>query len=141
MGFYTFGFVVQGQAFRSSVLSRQVYLHRDTSLPGESFFVPHFIAADSSPAVWMEMQGHINHMCGEMPTDIRKRVLVPFTNYVGLISLTMTPRKAAAQSPLQNIREARQLEDWLETQPQLISTMDTNPDSYNAVLWVTTWFS
>jgi hypothetical protein len=41
------------------------------------------------------------------------------TDFVGLtVTLTETQRKAAIMSPLQCGIEARQLEDWLETQQQ-----------------------
>jgi hypothetical protein len=45
-----FGIVAQWQAFRSSVISYQIYLHRDTSLPKELVYAPQLIVVGSSPA-------------------------------------------------------------------------------------------
>jgi hypothetical protein len=39
-----FGFVAEWQPFRVSVLSRQIYIHQDTSLPMQFFFRPSFMA-------------------------------------------------------------------------------------------------
>jgi glyceraldehyde-3-phosphate dehydrogenase/erythrose-4-phosphate dehydrogenase len=53
------------------------------------------------------------------------RVPAPTANCVGLsVSLTETQRKAAINSPFQSSREPRDLEDWLEVQPQLFAMLE-----------------
>jgi predicted phosphoadenosine phosphosulfate sulfurtransferase len=67
---------------------------------------------------------------------------VPTTNFVGLpVTLTNTQRKAAINSKFQSRREPRELEDWLETQPQRFVLLGITADSYDAVIWVTSEFS
>jgi hypothetical protein len=66
-----FGFVAQWHIFWSSVISRQIYFHRETSLPKELLFLPRFNAVDYGP-VWMEIWGYINRLCVKTPTDLRK---------------------------------------------------------------------
>jgi predicted phosphoadenosine phosphosulfate sulfurtransferase len=66
----------------------------------------------------------------------------PTTNFVGLpVTLTETQRKAAINSKFQYGREPRELEDWLEAQPQRVVMLGVNADSYDAVIWVTSQFS
>jgi hypothetical protein len=54
-----FFFVAQLQEYRTFVISRQIYPHRDTFLPRRGFFEPRFTAVDYDP-VWMGIQGYIN---------------------------------------------------------------------------------
>jgi hypothetical protein len=65
------------------VISRQLFLHQDTSLPKQLFVVPQFIDAECGP-MWMLIKGYINQLCDEMPTDLRMEVPPPTTNVVGL---------------------------------------------------------
>jgi hypothetical protein len=63
---------------------------------------------------------------------------IPTTNFYGLrVSLTETQRKAAINSPLQFGRFPRELEDWLEAQPQGFVLLGIIAHSYDAVIWVT----
>jgi hypothetical protein len=62
---------------------------------------------------------------------------VPTTNFAGLpVTLPETQRKAAINSPKQSDRFPRELEDWLEAQPQRFVLLGINADSYDAVIWV-----
>jgi hypothetical protein len=71
-----FGFVAQRQHFRDPVLSRQIFLHRDNSLPREAFFQPRFITVDSRH-VKMLIRGYVNQLCDETRMDLRMGVLLP----------------------------------------------------------------
>jgi hypothetical protein len=72
--------------------------------------------------VWLLIHGHINQLCGETPTDLRVGMPMPTRNLTGLhVTLTETQRKAAINSPLESGRDANELEDWLEAQPQRFS--------------------
>jgi hypothetical protein len=51
--------------------------------------------------------------------------------------LTGTERKAATNSKFQSGREPRELEDWLEVQPQRFVLLGITFDSYDAEIWVT----
>jgi hypothetical protein len=65
-------------------------------------------------------------------------VPTPTTNFDGLtMTLTETQRKAAIYSRYQLGRDARELEDWLEAQPQRFAILGIDVDSYNIVMWVT----
>jgi hypothetical protein len=67
---------------------------------------------------------------------------MPTTNFAGLlVTLTKTQRKATVNSPLQYGRFPRELEDWLEAQPQRFLLLGTTADSYDSVIWVTLQFS
>jgi hypothetical protein len=67
----------------------------------------------------MLIRGYINLLCGHTPNDLRMGALVPTTNFVDLpLTLTETQRKAEINSRFQSGREPRELEDWLEAQPQ-----------------------
>jgi hypothetical protein len=67
---------------------------------------------------------------------------LPTTNFVGLpVTLTETQRKAAVNSPLQFGRFPRDLEEWLELQPQRFVLLGITADSYDSVVWVTSQFS
>ena len=54
---------------------------------------------------------------------------------------TKTQRKAAINSPLQSGRNANELEDWLEAQPQRFLMLGITADSYDSGIWVTSQFS
>jgi hypothetical protein len=90
----------------------------------------------------MLIRGYINEPCGEAPTDLRMGVLAPSTNFASLsVTLNETQRNAAIHSPFQSGREPRDLEDWLEAQPQRFAMLVIPADSYGAVVWVTAQFS
>jgi hypothetical protein len=57
------------------------------------------------------------------------------------VTLTETQRKAAINSPYQSGGNARDLEDWLEAQPQRFLLLGITADSYDSVIWVTSQFS
>jgi hypothetical protein len=66
---------------------------------------------------------------------------MPTTNLAGLpVTLTETQRKAAVNSPLQSGRFPRELEDWVEAQPQRFLLLGITADSYDSVMWVTSQF-
>jgi hypothetical protein len=65
----------------------------------------------------------------------------PTTNFVGLTTtLHETQRKAAINSPYHSDRDARELENWLEAQPQRFAVLGINADTYNVIVWVTSQF-
>jgi hypothetical protein len=67
---------------------------------------------------------------------------MPTTNLAGLlVTLTGTQRKATVNSPFQSGVDARDLEDWLEAQPQRFLLLGITADSYDSVIWVTSQFS
>jgi hypothetical protein len=67
---------------------------------------------------------------------------MPTTNFAGLhVTLSETQREAAVNSPLQSGRFPRDLEDWLEAQPQRFLLLGITADSYDSVIWVTSQFS
>jgi hypothetical protein len=67
---------------------------------------------------------------------------MPTTNFVGLpVTLTETQLKAAVSSPYQSSKTARELEDWLEAQPQRFLLLGITAHSYDSVIWVTSQFS
>jgi hypothetical protein len=67
---------------------------------------------------------------------------MPTTNLVGLpVTLTETQSKAAVNSPLHSGKNARELKDWLEAQPQRFLLLGITGDSYDSVIWVTSQFS
>jgi hypothetical protein len=66
---------------------------------------------------------------------------MPTTNIAGLpFTLTETLRKAAVNSPLLSGRFPRELEDWLEAQPQRFLFVGITANSYDSVIWVTSQF-
>jgi hypothetical protein len=66
---------------------------------------------------------------------------MPTTNFACLpVTLTETQRKAAVNSPYQSRKNARELEDWLEAQPQRFLLLGITADSYDSVIWVTSQF-
>jgi hypothetical protein len=105
------------------------------------FFYSRFTSVDFGH-VWILIKGYINQLCGETPIDLRMGVPAPTTNFTCLpITLTETQRKAAISSKFQSGREPRELEDWLEAQPQRFVLLGISDDSYDAVIWATTQFS
>jgi hypothetical protein len=67
---------------------------------------------------------------------------MPTTDLAGLhVTLTDTQRNAAVNSPFQPGADARDLEDWLEAQPQRFFLLGITADSYDSVIWVTSQFS
>jgi hypothetical protein len=90
----------------------------------------------------MLIPGYIKELCGLTPTDLRTRVHAPTTNFAGLpVTLTETRRKAAINSKFLFGREPRELEGWLEAQPQRFVMLGINVDSYDAMIWVISQFS
>jgi hypothetical protein len=72
------------------MLSRQIYIHQNTSLPMQLFFQPRFTAASHGP-VWMLIKGYVNKLCGETPTDLRMGIPANVTNFDGYcVTLTET---------------------------------------------------
>jgi hypothetical protein len=89
----------------------------------------------------MLIRGYINRLCGQTPTNLRMGAPVPTTNFVELpVTLTETQRKAAINSKFQYGREPRELEDWLEAQPQRFVQLGITADSYDALSWDTSQF-
>jgi hypothetical protein len=77
-----------------------------------------------------------------MPTDLRMGIPAPTANFDGLtVTFTEMQRKAAINSPYQFDRDARELEDRLEAQPQRFAMLGINDDSNNLVVWVMSQFS
>jgi ADP-ribose pyrophosphatase YjhB (NUDIX family) len=136
-----FGYVTQWEVFRCAVYSSQALFHDDTSIPRQFFMYPRFSSVDSGP-VRLLIRGHINRLCGEIPTDLRVGMPMPTRNHAGLpVTLTETQRKAAINSPFQYGSNARDLEDWLEAQPQRFLLLGITADSYDSVIWATSQFS
>jgi hypothetical protein len=101
---------------------------------------PLFTSVDSGP-IWLLIRGYINQLCGETPTDLRVGTPMPTRNLAGLhVALTETQRKTAINSPFQSGENARNLEDWLEAQPQRFLLRGITADSYDSVIWVTSQF-
>jgi hypothetical protein len=64
-------------------------------------------------------------------------VPAPPTNSIALsVTLTETQRKDAIDSAQETCRDARELEDWLEAQPQRFAMLGINADSYTVVMRV-----
>jgi hypothetical protein len=136
-----FGYVTQWETFRRAVYTSLALFHDDTTIPRQFFMYPRFSSVDSDH-VWLLIRGHINQLCGETPTDLRVGMQMPTRNLVGLhVTLTETQRKAAINSPFQSSGNARELEDWLEAQPQRFLVLGITADSYDSVIWVTSQFS
>jgi 8-oxo-dGTP pyrophosphatase MutT (NUDIX family) len=136
-----FDYVTQWETFCRAVYSHSPVLQDDTYIPRQFFMYSRFTTVDSGP-LWLLTRGHINQLCGEMPTDLRVGMPMPTRNLVGLtVTLTETQRKAAINSPLQNGRVANDQEDWLEAQPQRLLMLGITADSYDSVIWVTSQFS
>jgi hypothetical protein len=56
------------------------------------------------------------------------------------VTLTGTQRKATINSPFQSSENARNLENWLEAQPQRFLLLGITVDSYDSVIWVSSQF-
>jgi hypothetical protein len=95
-----------------------------------------------SGLVWLLIRGYITQLCGEPPNDLRVGTPMPMRNLAGLpVTLTETRRKASINSPFQSGENARNLEDWLEAQPQRFLLLGITADSYDSVIWITSQFS
>jgi hypothetical protein len=136
-----FGYVTQWETFRRAIYSSHALIHDDTTFPRHFFMYPRVSSVDSGHVLLL-IRGHINRMCGETPTDLGVGMPMPTRKLVGLhVTLTETQRKAAINSPLQSGSNARELEDWLEAQPQRFLLLGITADSYDSVIWVTSQFS
>jgi hypothetical protein len=136
-----FGYVTQWETFRRAVYTLQALFHDHTTIPRQFFMYPRFSLIDSGH-VRLLIRGYINQLCGETPTDLRVGMPIPTRNLAGLpVTLTETQRKAAINSPFQCSSNARDLEDWLEAQPQRLLLLGITADSYDSVIWVTSQFS
>jgi hypothetical protein len=68
---------------------------------------------------WKQYVGFFNELVGEEPLDLCMRVPPHATNFDALhVSATGNQRKAAIQAARQDGTIARDLENWLEFQPQ-----------------------
>jgi hypothetical protein len=138
---FHFGYVTQWETFRRAVYQHNPVFHEDTTIPRQFFLLPRFSTVDVG-YVWLLIRGHINQLFGEGPTDLRVGTPMPTRNLAGLpMTLTETQRKAAINSPYQYGNNARDLEDWLEAQPQRFLLLGITADSYDSVIWVTSQFS
>jgi hypothetical protein len=137
-----FGYVTQWETFRRAVYTSQALFHDDTTIPRQFFMYPRFSSVDFGH-VWLLIRGCINQLCGETPTDLRVGPPMPTSNFLaGLpVTLTETQRKAAINFPFQSRDNARNLEDWLEAQPQRFLLLGITADSYDSVIWVTSQLS
>jgi hypothetical protein len=136
-----FGYATQWETFRRAIYSHNPGFHEDTTIPRQFFLLPRFSTVDTGH-VWLLIRGHINKLCGETPTDLRVGTPMPTRNLAGLpVTLTETQHKAAINSPYQYGGNARDLEDWLEAQPQRFLLLVITADSYDSVIWVTSLFS
>jgi hypothetical protein len=98
---------------------------------------PRFTSVDFGP-VWLLIRGYINPLCGQTPADLQMGAPAPTTNFAGLTEILLeTQCKAAIDSKFQFGREPRELEDWLEAQPQRFVLLGITADSYDAMIWVT----
>jgi hypothetical protein len=80
--------------FRVAVISQQLFLHEDASLPMQHFFHPRFIASDGGHE-WMLKKGYVYQLRGETPTDLRMGVPAPTTIFDGMtVTMIETNRKA-----------------------------------------------
>jgi hypothetical protein len=136
-----FGYVTQWESFRRAVYTSHALFHDDTTIPRQFFMYPRFSPIDSGP-VWLLIRCYINQLCGETPTDLRVGTPMPTRNFAGLpVTLTETQRKAAINSPFQSGDIARNLEDWLEAQPQRFLLLGITADSYDSVILATSQLS
>jgi hypothetical protein len=131
-----FGYVAEWESFRGVVIYQQLFIYED-SLPKQFCFHPCFTIVDCGH-VWKLIKGYINKLFGETPNDLRMGIPAPTTNFVGIsVILTKTQRKVAINETYQYRQNTRKLEEWLEMQPRCFVMMGINPDSCNAVVWVT----
>jgi hypothetical protein len=135
-----FGYVTQWEIFCRVVFTNQVLCYDDPSIPRHFFMYPLFTVVDYGP-VWLLIRGNINQLCGQTATDLRMGAPLPTTNFARLpVILTETQRKDAINSPMQSSRFPRELEEWLEAQPQRFVLLGIVADSYDAVIWAITQF-
>jgi hypothetical protein len=135
-----FGYVTQWKTIRRAIYTSEALFHDDVTIPRQFFMYPRFSSVDSGP-FWLLIRGYINQLCGETPTHLRVGMPIPTTNLACLhVTLTKTQRKAAVNSPFQSGADARDLEDWLEAQPQRFLLLGITADSYESVIWVTSQF-
>jgi hypothetical protein len=74
------------------MISRELLLHEDSSLPRHLCFHPHVATVDYGH-VWMLIKGYIYQLCGE---TLRMGVPASTRDFVGMsVTLTETKRKAA----------------------------------------------
>jgi hypothetical protein len=91
--------------------------------------------------VWFLIRGYIDQLCGYTSTDLRVGTPIPTTNLDDLpVTLTETPRKAEVNAPFHSAKDFRELEDWLEAQPQRFPLLGITVDSYDSVILVTSQF-
>jgi hypothetical protein len=89
--------------------------------------------------IWKQCVGFFNHLIDDEPSDLCIRVPPPTTNFDGLhVSVTENQRKAVAQGPRHYGTNPRDLEDWLEFKPQRFLMLGLDPDTFSAVVCVTT---
>jgi hypothetical protein len=80
----------------------------------------------------MLIKGYINQPCGETPTNLRMGVPTLTTNFASLtVTHSETQRKIEFNSTNQTTRDASELEDLLEAQPQRFAVLRINADSHN----------
>jgi hypothetical protein len=102
-------------------------------------FSPRFSVSDFG-SVWKQCVGFFNELVGEEPSALRMRVSPLATNFDGLpIFLTENQRKVV-RAPRPDGTNPRDLEDLLEFQPQRFLLLGLDPDTFNAVTWVTSQF-
>jgi hypothetical protein len=108
-----------------------------SSDPETILHVPRFSSVDYG-RVWLLIRGYIIQLSGQTPTDLRVGNPMPTTYSAGLpMTLSDTQRKAAVNSPLQSGKNARELEDWLEAQPQRFLLLGITANSYDSLIWAT----
>jgi hypothetical protein len=142
-----FGYVTQWETFRRAALyMSHALFHDDTTIPRQFFMYPRFSLVDFGP-IWLLIRGYINQLCGETPTDLRVGTPMPTTKLDGLhVTLPETHRKKWVNSPFQYGADARDLEDWLEAQPQRFLLLGITADLYDisylgyfTVFWTSEW--
>jgi hypothetical protein len=131
-----FGYVTQWETFRRAVYTSHALFHDDTSIPRQFFMYPRFSSVDYGH-VWLLIRGYINHLCGETPTDLRVETPMPTTDLADLlVTLTGTQRKAAVNSPFQSGKDPRELENWLEAQPQRFFCSELRLTLTTQLIWL-----
>jgi hypothetical protein len=135
------GYVTQWEIFSRAVYTSQALFYDDTPIPRHFFMYPRLSSVDSGH-VWLLIRGYINQLSGQTLTDLRVGTPMPTTNFACLpMTLIETQRKATVTSPYQYGKHARELEDWLEAQPQRFLLLGITADSYDSIIWVTSQFS
>jgi ADP-ribose pyrophosphatase YjhB (NUDIX family) len=135
-----FDYVTQWETFSREVYTSHALFHDNTTIPSWFSMYPRFSSVDSGH-VWLLIRGYINPLCGETPTNLRVGTPMPTTNLACLhVTLTETHRKATIDSPFHSGADARELEAWLEAQPQRFLLLGITADSYDSFIWVTSQF-